>query len=326
MRVVFMGTPHFAVPTLQNLVTSAPPGHIWSSGLDLAGVITRPDKPAGRSGTPQAAPVKLYAQEVGLPVYQPGSFRRPEALALLHRLAPDLIVVAAFGQILPTEVIELPEHGCLNVHASLLPRHRGASPIAASILAGDAETGVTIMLMDEGLDTGPIIAQTATPIGVEETAGELTTRLAEVGAHALIEVLPRWLAGGIEPTPQDSARATTTRLLRKTDGQLDWTQPAERLSRQIRAYTPWPGAFTTWRGRQLKVLHAHVADATNPQPDGEPGTIFLAPDERGEQRLACVCGQGAITLEMIQLEGKRALPGSEFLRGNSAIVGARLGQ
>jgi methionyl-tRNA formyltransferase len=325
MRVVFMGTPYFAVPTLQALCRNASPGRVWSTGLDLVGVVTRPDKPTGRGRVLVPSPVKATAEECGLPVYQPGPLRRPEALSMLHQLAPDLIVVAAFGQILPPEVVRLPKHGCLNVHASLLPRHRGASPIAGALLAGDAETGVTIMLMDEGLDTGPMLAQRATLIEPDDMAGELATRLAELGAHLLVEVLPRWLAGGIAPTPQDESQATHTRLLRKDDGRLDWQLSAEALARQVRAYTPWPGAFTTWQGRQLKVLRARALAASPDAAPPEPGRVFLAPDERGHEQLTCACGQGALALEVIQLEGKRALPAGEFLRGYMPIVGARLG-
>jgi methionyl-tRNA formyltransferase len=324
MRVLFMGTPQFAVPTLQALAASAAPGHVWSSGLDLIGVVTRPDKPAGRGRALAPSHVKALAQEMGLPVYQPGPLRRPQALTMLHRLAPDLIVVAAFGQILPPEVLELPEHGCLNIHASLLPRHRGASPIAGAILAGDAQTGATIMQMDEGLDTGPVLAQQPTPIGARETAGELSVRLAELGANLLIAVLPRWLAGGIAPAPQDPALATTTRLLRKEDGLLDWARAAEELDRQVRAYTPWPGTFTTWQRRQLKLLRTRPLLAEPDEAPRVPGEVFLAPVEEGQQ-LACACGQGALALEMIQLEGKRALPAAEFLRGSASFVGARLG-
>jgi methionyl-tRNA formyltransferase len=323
MRVVFMGTPHFAVPTLRALVAAAPPGHVWSTGLDLVGVITRLDKPSGRTGAPVPSPIKVHARELGLPIYQPGSLRKPEALALLHRLSPDLIIVAAFGQILPPEVLCLPGHGCLNVHASLLPRYRGASPVAAAILAGDSETGVTIMLMDEGLDTGPIVAQRRTPIAPDETAGSLTAQLAGLGADLLIETLPRWLAGGIAPVPQDESQATTTHLLRKEEGRIDWSLPAEVLNRQVRAYFPWPGSFTTWQGRQLKVLHAHVLDGAN-TAGREPGEVFTTREETGREVLAAICGQGALALEMVQLEGKRPLPAPEFLHGHAAIVGARL--
>ena len=187
MRVIFMGTPHFAVPTLRTLAEHAPPGLLWAGGLDLVAVVTRPDKPSGRGKRMPHSPVKQFALERGIPVYQPGSLRTPEVQRLLRALAPDVIVVAAFGQILPREVLDLPEYGCLNVHASLLPRHRGASPVAAAILAGDVEAGVSIMLMDEGLDTGPILARKAAPILPDETTGELTERLAVLGATALLQ-------------------------------------------------------------------------------------------------------------------------------------------
>ena len=325
MRVVFMGTPQFAVPTLTALCTHAAPASLWSTGLDIAGVITRPDKPAGRGRAVALSPVKQYAESCGVPVFQPGSLRRPESRELLRQLAPDLIVVAAFGQILPPEVLNLPTHGCLNVHASLLPRHRGASPIAAAILAGDAETGVTIMLMDEGLDTGPILAQRALPIDPDANAGTLTEQLAELGGKLLVDMLPLWLARSVVPTLQDAARATTTHLLRKADGRLDWSLPAGELLRHVNAYTPAPGAFTTWQQRQLKVLRVHAIAPDADDAPREPGSVYLARTPEGETLLACACGQGALSLEMIQLEGKRALAAAEFLRGQPSIVGARLG-
>lgn len=326
-RVLFMGTPDFAVPTLRALVECAAPGRVWASGLNVIGVVTRPDKPTGRGRQVVYAPVKQYALQHDIPVHQPGSLRRPEAQELLRSLAPDLIVVAAFGQILPPEVLQLPRHGCLNVHASLLPRHRGAAPINAAILAGDAETGVTIILMDEGLDTGPMLAKRATPIGPEETAGELFDRLAALGGDVLIETLPLWLAGGITPEPQDDAFATLTRPLRKEDGRLDWSQPADVLARQVRAYTPWPGAFSTWNGQQVKVLRAHPTSVAVGQHT--PGTCFLArepmADGATDERLCCACGQGVLALEMIQLEGRRALPAADVLRGHPALAHATFG-
>jgi methionyl-tRNA formyltransferase len=315
MRVLFMGTPEFAVPSLRALAERAP------AGLDLAGVVTRVDKPAGRGRQLAYAPVKQFALERGLPVYQPGPLRRPEALAQLQALAPDLIVVAAFGQILSPEVLRLPAHGCLNVHASLLPRWRGASPITAAILAGDAQTGVSIMQMDEGLDTGPVLARRATPIGAEETAGQLSERLAQLGADLLIETLPGRLSGSIAPQPQDEAQATMTALLRKEQGRIDWTQPAEQLDRAVRAYTPWPGAATTWNGQQLKVLRARPLDENEGRA---PGMCFTLGEGR-RAHLAVACGQGALALEMVQLQGKRAVTGEELLRGYPALADATLG-
>ena len=313
IRVLFMGTPDFAVPSLRALTEQA------NAGLAVAGVVTRPDKPVGRKQQVVFSPVKQFALEHDIPVYQPGPLRRPEALALLHDLAPDLIVVAAFGQILPSDVLALPLHGCLNVHASLLPRWRGASPINAAILAGDAETGVTIMLMDAGLDTGPALARRATLIGSAETAGELSDRLAPLGADLLVETVPRWLAGVITPEPQDESRATVTRLLQKSDGRLDWQRPAAELARQVRAYTPWPGAFTTWEGRSLKVLRAR---ATPFETDLPPGACFASASEAA---LAVICGEGALALEVIQLEGKRAMSADEVVRGHPTLTSARLG-
>jgi methionyl-tRNA formyltransferase len=315
MRTLFMGTPEFAVPSLRTLAEQAP------DGLELVGVLTRVDKPAGRGRQLAHSPVKRFALEYQLPVFQPGSLRKPEALALLRTLAPDLIVVAAFGQILPAEALRLPAHGCLNVHASLLPRWRGASPITAAILAGDAETGVTIMRMDEGLDTGPILARHATPIGPEETAGELTTRLAELGAQLLIETLPGWLAESSEPQPQDETQATMTSLLRKEQGRIDWALPAEQLARAVRAYTPWPGAYTTWNGQQLKVLRVRTLLENGGRA---PGQCF-AVGQGSHVGLAVACGQGALTLEMVQLQGKRAVSVEELLRGYPTLATARLG-
>lgn len=321
-RIVFMGTPEFAVPTLRTLAERSPRGRLWAEGLDIVGVITRPDKPAGRGRQLLFSPVKLFALEAGIHVYQPGSLRKPASLKLLRGLAPDIIIVVAFGQILPKDVIELPPHSCLNVHASLLPRHRGASPIAASILAGDHETGVTIMQMDEGLDTGPIIAQRAIPIRPDDTTGTLSTRLAELGARLLTETLPYWLADAISCREQDDSRATMTHLLTKADGRLDWTQPVDALARRVRAVTPWPGAYTTWNGRLVKIQQAHRLDVST---EGRaPGQCFLTGDGSA-QALAVACGQGALALDVIQLEGKRAMPIADVLRGHSALAGATLG-
>jgi methionyl-tRNA formyltransferase len=321
VRVLFMGTPEFAVPSLAALCDHCPPGRLWAGGLDLVGVLTREDKPAGRGRQVAHSPVKQFALEQKIRVYQPGSLRKPESQALLRHLAPNLIVVAAFGQILPPDVLRMPNHGCLNVHASLLPRWRGASPINAAILAGDGETGVTLMRMDEGLDTGPMVAKATTPIGSEETAGKLSDRLAKIGAQLLIDVLPLWLAKGIVPEPQDNALATTTRLLRKEDGRLNWSLPAEQLARAVRAFTPWPGAYTAWNGQQLKVLRARALDANGGR---QPGECFALGEGR-HTTLACACGQGALVLEMVQLQGKRAATGEDLLRGHPALASAALG-
>jgi methionyl-tRNA formyltransferase len=318
MRVIFMGTPEFAVPSLRVLIERAAPGDLAQDRIEIVGVVTRVDKPSGRGRQVVPSPVKQLAVEAGLPVFQPGPLRRPESLELLTALKPDLIVVAAFGQILPPAIIHLPPRGCLNVHASLLPRHRGASPIAAAILAGDTETGVTIMRMDEGLDTGPILTTRATPIGPDETTGELTARLAEIGADLLAAMLPRWLAGEIMPTPQDDARATLTRLVRKENGLLDWTQPADLLARQVRAYNPWPGAYTYWNSQQLKVLRAQALDPGAAGAERQPGDAYHLP----RTGLTVACGAGGLALAVIQLQGKRALPAADLLRGYPALASA----
>ncbi len=322
-RVVFMGTPEFAVPSLRLLVERSPRGRLWAEGLDIAGVITRPDKPAGRGRQVLSSPVKRFAQERGIHVYQPGSLRSPAALDLLRNLAPDVNIVVAFGQILPREVLDLPPHCCLNVHASLLPRHRGASPIASALLAGDAQTGVTILQMEEGLDSGPVLAQRAVPILDDDTTATLGARLATVGARLLVEVLPYWLAGGIEAVEQDERQATMTRRLTKEDGRLDWTQPAAALDRRIRAVTPWPGACTTWERRLVKILRAHPLE-TPPPPGHAPGRCFRPPTGAAAA-LAVACGQGALALDVIQLEGKRAMPAGDALRGHPTLAGATLG-
>ncbi len=326
MRLIFMGTPHFAVPALEALAGARTPGRLAPDGVEIVAVVTRPDKPSGRGQGVVLSPVKEKALALGLPVWQPGPLRRPENLAELRRLAPEVIVVAAFGQILRREVLELPRFGCINVHASLLPRHRGASPIAAAILAGDQETGVTIMQMDEGLDTGAMLAQRSMPIAPDETTGTLTEKLSRLGAELLLETLPRWFAGTLMPQPQDESQATQTRLLTKEDGVIDWQLPAEVIARQVRAYTPWPGTATTWRGKTLKVLRATALPSGAGVSPAEPAGKVSLRSFDGAQALVAQCGQGLLRLDVIQLEGKRALSANEFLRGQSAIIGEILGK
>ncbi len=327
MRLIFMGTPQFAVPTLEALAEARAPGRLAPEGVEIVSVVARPDKPAGRGQGVVLSPVKARALALGLPVWQPGPLRRPENLEALRRLAPDVVVVAAFGQILRREVLDLPRFGCINVHASLLPRHRGASPITAAILAGDAETGVTIMLMDEGLDTGPMLAQRSMPISPADTTGSLTEKLSHLGAALLLETLPRRVAGTLTPQPQDEARATHTQLLKKEDGIIDWRLPADLLARQVRAYTPWPGTATTWRGKTLKIQKASALEPESSAPtdaDEPAGKVSLQSSD-GAKALLVRCGQGCLRLEVIQLEGKRAMSADEFVRGQSAIVGDILG-
>lgn len=325
MRLIFMGAPQFAVPTLEALAEARAPGRLVPDGLEIAAVVTRPDKPAGRGQGVVMTPVKQRALALGLPVWQPGLLRRPANLEELRRLAPDVIVVAAFGQILRREVLELPRFGCINVHASLLPRHRGASPITAAILAGDAETGVTIMQMDEGLDTGPMLARRSIPIAPDDTTGTLGEKLSHLGAALLLDTLPQWFAGALTPQPQDEARATYTQLLKKEDGIIDWQVPAEELARQVRAYIPWPGTATTWRGKTLKIVQAAALEpAALAEEDEPPGKVSVQ-TINGVRALVVRCGQGFLRLDVIQLEGKRALHADEFVRGQPAIIGDILG-
>jgi methionyl-tRNA formyltransferase len=308
-RIVFMGTPEFAVPTLLAL----------DEHHQVVGVVSQPDRRAGRGQKMTASPVKEAALERELPVFQPDTLRTPEALVYLADWRPDLIVVAAFGQILRLPVLRLPPHGCLNVHASLLPRYRGAAPISAAILAGDPVTGATIMCMDEGMDTGPILAQAKCPIGPDDTTASLTAKLADLGSHLLIETLPAWLAGEIAARPQDEAQATYCRPLSKEDGRLDWTRSAAHLDRQVRACHPWPGAYTTWEGKRLKILRARPAAGW--QGEAEPGTVVAL--EAGE--LAVAASQGALELREVQLAGKKPVAAGPFARGQRHLVGGSLG-
>lgn len=309
-RTVFMGTPEFAVPSLMALA---------AAGYELVGVYTRRDQPAGRGQQLAESPVKRAARDLGLPIRQPATLREPAAQAELAALAPDLIVVAAYGLILPQTVLDLPRFGCVNVHGSLLPRHRGAAPIAAAILAGDAEAGVSIMLMDAGVDTGPVLSTAALPIADGDTTGTLTPRLAELGADLLIRTLPRWLAGGVTPEPQPAAGASFAPRLGKRDGVIDWAEPAWLIERRVRAYQPWPAAHTHWRGQTLKVLRAEVG---GPEAGGQAaGTVIGGP---GGQ-VGVVTGEGVLWLREVQLAGKRALPAAAFVAGARGFIGSRLG-
>lgn len=308
VRVVFMGTPEFAVPILQGLLAEH----------EVLAVVTQPDRPAGRGRALKPPPVKALALVHGLPVFQPTSLRGDTSvLVCLRELAPQAIVVAAFGMLLPPEVLALPPKGCLNVHASLLPRHRGAAPIPAAILAGDRETGVTIMLMDEGLDTGPILTQASCPICMEDTAGTLSDKLALLGRNLLLETLPRWVAGEITPRLQDETAATYAPPLRVANAEIVWTKTAEILAREVRAFNPWPGSYTFWRGRRLKVLRARPAEG---DVDGLPGQAVVL-----EGRLGVLTGKGILLLEEVQPAGKQPMAAEAFFRGHRDLVGSILG-
>ena len=306
-RIVFMGTPPFAVPSLRAL----------AEHHEVVGVITQPDRPAKRGREVTSSAVKKAAQSLGLPVLQPVTLRQEEAAAQLRELQPRVIVVAAFGQILRPRVLSIPPAGVFNVHPSLLPRYRGASPIVGTLLAGEEETGVTIMLMDEGMDTGPIIAQRAIRIAPEDTAGSLEEKLGTLGAELLIEALPGWLEGRIDPVPQDEARATYSKPVAKEDAILDWSLPAGVIWHRVRAYNPRPGASTRWQGEQIKVLRARP----DPEWDGKEAMGRVVNLSSGP---AVVCGQGALLLEEVQLAGGRPMSVEDFVRGHRDFVGSRL--
>ena len=306
-RLVFMGTPEFAVPVLEAL----------AGQYQIVAVVTQPDRATGRGRKAKFSPIKKMALAHDLLLLQPPSLRRPEAIAELRKLAPDVIVVAAFGQILPPEVLAIPPHGCLNVHASLLPRYRGAAPIAAAILAGEEQTGVTLMLMDEGMDTGPILAQARCKIEPQDTTGSQSVKLAHLGADLLIEALPRWLDGRIAPQPQDDSLATYCQITTKKDGLLDWSLPATALWLRIRAYHPWPGTYTYWRGKLLKILRARPV--TIGSSNEKPGRVISLDDG-----VAVVTGTDTLLLEEIQLAGKKVLAAQEFIRGQRDFIGSVL--
>jgi methionyl-tRNA formyltransferase len=307
IKVVFLGTPAFAVPSLQALM----------GGYNVVGVVTQPDRPAGRGRQVQPPPVKVAAEAAGIPIYQPHSLRDEEAAAPLRAWQPDLIVVAAYGQILRPHVLDLPPYGCLNVHASLLPRWRGAAPIQHAILAGDAETGVSLMRLDPGMDTGPVYAREAIAIAPDETAATLHDRLALLGGEMLQRHLAGILHGRLTAAPQDNDQATYAPLIKKEDGRLDWRESAAQLDRRVRAMTPWPGAFTYWQGKLLKILSARPVRSG--LPAGEPGQVVTS-----LETAVVLTGDGGLELLEVQLEGKRAVPVIDFLRGRPDFSNSQL--
>jgi methionyl-tRNA formyltransferase len=324
LRIIYMGTPQFAVPALKALIQGATPGALLPEGYEIATVVTRPDKPAGRGREVVFSPVKQTALEYGLPVWQPGSFKKAENSDALATYHADLYIVAAFGQILPQKMLDQPRYGTLNIHASLLPRYRGADPIAETILQDDKETGVSIMLLDADIDTGPVLLRRSIPITEGETTGSLTIKLADLGAQALLETLPQWIAGKISPEIQDEQKVSHTYMLKKEDGEINWELPASVLARQVRAYTPWPSSYTHWRGKLLKIIsvQARTVELGAAVPVGTVSTR----EEAGHQVLAIVTGSGLLLVKQLQLEGKKAMSAEEFLRGYPQIVGQRLNQ
>lgn len=308
MRVVFMGTPEFAVTPLERLVLD---------DYQVAAVYTQPDSAAGRGRHLAASPVKRVALELSLPVVQPERLKDASVLERLTSFHPDVIVVAAFGQILPAPVLALPPKGCVNIHPSLLPKFRGASPVSAAILAGDDFAGVSIMLMDAGLDTGPVLAQAQIAISRQDTTGSLTAKLSLVSAQMLLEVLPRWVNGELTPRPQEEGEATYTEMLSREDSEIDWRLPATAIWRQVRAFQPWPGCYTLWRGKQLKIIEAVPLPTERNAQEGQ----VVAVKNGG---FGVATGEGMLGILKVQLEGKRAMSAAEFLRGQPQLIGAVL--
>jgi len=309
MRVIFMGTPEFAVPALEALIHSE---------LEIVGVFAQPDEPAGRGRGVVSPPVKKLAMQHRLTVHQPPNLRRSCELERLASLRPDVAVIAAYGKILPESFLRVPSHGCLNIHASLLPRHRGPSPIAAAILAGDEVTGVTIMMVTKVMDTGPILTQRQIPILPHDTTGSLFQKLSGLGAELLMETLPQWLEGKLVPQPQDNGKATYCKMIAKEDGLIDWRRPAVELWRKVRAFQPWPGGYTTWQGRTVKIIEAVPLSG-----EGTPGLVVAMSQEQIAS-IGVHTGEGTLGLIQVQLEGKRAMDAAEFVRGQRDFIGAQL--
>lgn len=311
-RVVFMGTAELACASLEALTRR--------EGFEVVGVVTQPDKPQGRSMQPQPPPVKATATALGLPVFQPLKLRLETAVQTVAQWRPEVIVVAAYGQILPPSVLALPRFGCVNVHASLLPRYRGAAPIQWAIINGDPQTGVTIMRMDEGLDTGAILTQRAIPIGPEDNAQTLHDRLARLGAQVLVETLPEYVAGRIQPRDQPSEGMVYARKITKEDGRLDWTMAAGQLGLRIRAFTPWPSAYTLVPALPKPYL-LKIWEVEEVAGNGPPGTILTG----GEHDLIVACGTNALRVLSLQKEGKKRMSVREFLAGHELGPGQRVG-
>ena len=308
-RAVFMGTPGFVVPVLDALQDYPE--------VQVAAVYTPPDRRRGRGQAYEASPVNRRGQELGIPVVQPRTFRDAEVVAQLQSYRPEVIVVAAYGRLLPRAVLTIPRFGCLNLHPSLLPKHRGPAPVAGAILAGDDNTGVSLMLLDEGLDTGPIIAQRERLVDASDDAGTLTEALFADGAALLVETLPGWIAGSVPAVKQNDELATYTAKLERADGLADWALSAETLSRRQRAYVPWPGLYTIWQGKEIKLLDVAPVSGSGV----EPGLVA----DSDSENVVIGTGAGLLAVRRLQMEGRRATGAGEFLRGYPEFMGARLG-
>lgn len=306
-----MGTPEFSVPSLESLINNS---------YKVVAVYTQPDKKAGRGQKITSSPVKELALSHGLQVVQPEKLKDSDAVKQVANFAPDIIVVAAFGHILPPEILALPKYGCINVHPSLLPKYRGSSPIASAILQGEEVTGVTIILLDKGLDSGPILSQRSVSISTDDTAGSLASKLAQVGAELLMETLPLWLEGKIKPQPQDEAQASYTKVIAKGDGEIDWHLTALELWRRVRAFDPWPGCHTWWRDKRLKIFEVVPLPGTK---CGETGKVVTLPHST-PATVGVETRDGVLGLIRVQLEGKREMTVEEFVRGHRDFVGSLL--
>jgi len=320
MSIVFVGTPQFAVPSLQRLA---------ADGHTISAIVTQPDRPAGRGRQLRPSPVKQAAEQLGIPVQQPTTLRDPASVDQIAALKPKVLVVVAYGQVLRREVLDIAPFGVLNIHPSLLPRWRGASPIPATILAGDSQTGASIIIMDAGMDSGPILAQEPIEIQPSDNTATLAERLALLSADLLARTLPHWLNSDIEPQPQDESRVTTCSRLRKEDGTINWNKPAVEIWRHVRAYNPWPGAHTTLG---LELLHIWEAWPLDAHTNAPPGTIVLANPETlsalPDLQATALCiqtGRSILAVTRLQRAGRRALPAADFLRGAPHIVGKLLG-
>jgi methionyl-tRNA formyltransferase len=307
MNIVFMGTPDFAALPLDLMM---------QNGIKVTAVYTQPDRSAGRGRSLAMSPVKQVAFKWSLPVYQPENFKTDTEKDRLRELRPDVVIVAAYGQILPKSILELPRFGCLNLHPSLLPQYRGVAPVPTAILHGDEFTGISIMKLDQGVDTGPVIAQGQVRITDWDTTGFLTEKLSRIGAQVLLDILPRWISGRITPRLQDNSRATYTRMIEKEVGEIDWRQPSVEIWRKVRAYQPWPGSYTKWQGKQLKIIEAVPVDVQSSVPGR---VVYLSNDAFGIET-----GLDILGIKRIQMEGKKIISAEEFLRGQRKFIGAVL--
>jgi methionyl-tRNA formyltransferase len=311
IRAIFMGSPAFALLPLKSLV---------SNGYEIVAVYTQADKRGGRGQQPLPSPVKQYAVEHNLTVRQPTSFRDGKEVAFIARLQPDIIVVSAYGKILPDELLTIPKHRCINIHPSLLPQYRGPSPVAAAILKGDTTAGVTIMLIEKRVDSGPILSQEEAPVFDDDTTASLSGRLLTVGADLLVRTIPAWVSGQIQPVRQDDERASYTRMAVKADGKLNFNEPAVQLCRKIRAYYPWPGCYVDWKGKRLRIVKAvPIAD----QGTGRAGGV-IALHNNEAAKIFVRTGDGLLGLVTLQPEGKREMAAADFIAGHRDFIGSVL--